>query len=350
MRMHIMRPTLLSMALIIVASSVALLRSASMGDANSREGCMNQWLFNGVWRVKVTNVEPFMNGSEQTGWAVTEVWRNGTSGEVAPSDSQLQDQRLELGSGAITAKESTSGSMSMGNLGFNTFAPAGQMTYKQVFYRQNVDPNDKPKGLEIMFNGSLLATMKSKPQFTSSKYNFHFNLGCVASGKVANAEGGSNQINATEGCMNQWMSNGVWKMRVTEATGYPPDQIPENQFGWHVTQTWVNITNRKLWPGVLYSPGEAPSNVTDEFLATESGNNASSYNAAGGFALGSRNIVFPPGGSFTFSQLFAGGGMKGTDKPVRLLVTFDVAKQNALPGFPHYRKPANFRINLECSK
>jgi len=240
--------------------------------------------------------------------------------------------------------------MSMGVVGYNTMAPAGQLTYKQVFYRQNVDPSDKPKSIDIIFNGAQLAQEKSKPQFTTSNYNFHFNLGCTATGALANAEGGSNQINATPGCMNQWMSNGVWKMRVTAISAVPPDAKPEDQNGWRVTQTWVNITNRKLWPGGLYGPGQAPSNVSDEFLATESGNNASSFNVVGGFSLGSRNVVFPPGSSYTFSQLFAGGGLNGNDKPVRLLVTFNTKIQNALPGVPHYHMPANFRIDLTCSK
>jgi hypothetical protein len=336
--------------LAIAMSSIMCVQSASVADASSREACMDQWLFNGVWRVKVTAVEPFMSGNQQVGWQVTEVWRNGTSRELSPGDSVLKDQRLQLGNGVITALETTAGSMSQAIVGNNTMAPAGQLTYKQIFYRQNVDPTDKPKGLEIMFDGTQLAQEKSKPQFTSSKYNFHFNLGCVATGAAANAEGGSNQLNATAGCLNQWMANGIWKMRVTATEPYPTDQKPENQIGWHVTQTWINITNRKLWPGVLFGTGEAPSNVSDEFLATESGNNSSSFNVVGGFSLGSRNLVFPPGASYTFSQLFAGGGLNGIDKPVRLLVTFDTKTQNALSGMPHYHMPANFRIDLTCTK
>jgi len=311
---------------------------------------MDQWLFNGVWRAKVTAVEPYMSGTQQVGWLVTEVWRNGTSGELSPGDSVLKDQTLELETGAITASDSTAGTMSMGNLSTNTMAPAGQLTYKQIFYSPNADPSDKPKGLEIIFNGSLLAQLKSKPQFTTSKYDFHFNLNCTATGAVANAEGGSNQITATTGCLNEWMTNGVWKMRVTAFAPSPPDAQPQDQNAWRVTQTWVNDTNRKLWPGGLYGTGEAPSNVSDEFLATQSGNNVSSFNAVGGFALGSRNVVFPPGSSFTFSQLFIGGGLNGNDKPVRLLVTFNAALQNAMSGMPQYRMPANFRIDLTCTK
>jgi len=66
-------------------------------------------------------------------------------------------------------------------------------------------------------------------------------------------------------------------------------------------------------------------------------------------ALGSRNVDFPPGSSFTFPQFFVWNPFDPNDKPTRLLVTFDVAHQNAIANVPHYRKPANFRINLECS-
>jgi hypothetical protein len=334
----------------IAVSSIVCVQSVSIANANSREGCMNQWLFNGVWRVKVTDVEPYMSGTQQVGWQVTEVWRNGTSGETSPGDALLKDQSLQLGNGVITALETTAGSMSQAIVGNNTMAPAGQLTYKQIFYRQNVDPADKPKSIDIVFNGAQLAQLTSKPQFTTAKYNFHFNLGCTATGALANAEGGSNQINATPGCLNQWMSNGVWKMRATAFSAVPPDAKPEDQYGWRVTQTWVNITNRTIWPGALPSGDQPPTNVSDEFLATASGNNASSFNVVGGFSLGSRNVAFPPNSSYTFSQLFGGGGLNGNDKPVRLLVTFNTKIQNALPGAPHYHMPANFRIDRSCMK
>lgn len=43
----------------------------------SVEGCMNQWLFNGVWRLRVTGVEPITDGS----WAGYGV-NNGTHGTI----------------------------------------------------------------------------------------------------------------------------------------------------------------------------------------------------------------------------------------------------------------------------
>ncbi|HEV2908601.1 MAG TPA: hypothetical protein VGX02_04940, partial [Candidatus Eremiobacteraceae bacterium] len=152
---------------------------------------------------------------------------------------------------------------------------------------------------------------------------------------------------ANEGCLNQWMSNSIWRMRVTAFSPYPLDAQPQDQTGWNITQTWVNSTARKVQALAI---GAMPSNVTDEFIATQSGNNVSSASVAGGLSMSFRFHVFQPHESYTFTQLFLGGGLNGSDKPVRVLVLFDTAAQNKLPGVPHYQIPANFRINLTCTK
>ncbi|HXW52079.1 MAG TPA: hypothetical protein VEJ41_08820 [Candidatus Acidoferrales bacterium] len=346
-----------AIVLAIAATAILIAQSATYGDASAREGCKNQWLFNGVWRVRVTDVEPYLSGNQQVGWQVTEVWGNGTARELAPTDVFYKTQTLELSTGSIGTTDSTTGSMSEQQVAFNELPPAGKFTHVQIFLPptgSTLDPANKPKGLLITFDGGKLAQAKSKPQFTSSKYDFQFNLGCVATGAAANAEGGANEIAATPGCMNQWMSNGIWKMRVT-GFGPPPGVSAQDQNGWLVTQTWVNMTNRSVWPGVLANgPSQPPTNVSDEYIVTQSGNSVSSASAAGGFHLGAQNKVFPPGGSYTFSQPFGGSGLNATDKPVRLLITFDAATQNSLSGSlagaPHYHLPANFRIDLTCSK
>ena len=352
---NLMRLGILSAIITIAAVCGGFFNPASaVADAPSRQACMQQWLFNGVWRVKVTDVEPFMNGSQQTGWQVTEVWRNGTMGELSPADSVLKDQRLELNSGSIAATDSTTGTLSQQGVSTNGFPPAGEFTYKQVFVSGTFDPSDKPKGLSIIFDGAQLARMSSKPQFSTGEYNFHFNLGCTATGAVANAEGGSTQLPATAGCVNEWLSNGVWKMRVDSVTPRLGDpNNPNSAFGWTVTQTWVNASGRGVIPGDGADKGQAfeGTRVRDEYLVTQNGKSGSSANVAGGFALQTKpGFDWSPGASFTFPQLFSWGGFDQTDKPIRLLVTFDDKGQNALPGFPHYRKPADFRIDLTCNK
>ncbi len=336
-------------ALVVVPQIVAPAHALAQMN-NSRNGCMNQWLFNGVWRAQVTKVEPVLNNGKQVGWQVTQSWRNGTGRELAPADSSLLPEQLVLGSGAKLEAEGHN----QEGLAFNTLAPSGQFAYTQVFYGNNmtVDPNDKPKAVEVAFDNKIVST-SNKPHFTSNQYNFDYNLTCVASGAVAAAQGGSTQLAAQSGCMNQWMSNGVWKMRVTKLTPYPAGGKPEDQNGWLVTQTWVNVTNMKVYPGGLPDvPNRvAPTNVSDEFLATKNGNNASSFNTVGGFHIGQRNVPFAPNTAYTFDQLIAWNPFDRTDMPIRLLVTFDSATQRkvklAIP-VPQYHSPANFRIDLTC--
>jgi hypothetical protein len=345
-----MRARLLYRCLALTAGCVILSSAATLGDAGSREGCKDQWLFNGVWRVKVTDVEPYLNNGQQQGWQVTEVWRNGTSQELSPNDSVLKDQTLELHAGSIAASQTTGGSLSLQAINFNSFPPAGEFTYKQIFLASNLsaDPSNKPQGLTITFNGAQLAQMKTKPQFSTSKYNFHFNLGCTATGAAANAEGGSNQLAAQPGCLNQWMSNGIWKVRVT-AVG-----LASSNFGWLVTQTWLNVSGHGATNDGNNDQGTKflATHVTDEYLTTQGGKSGSSANAVGGLKLASKpgGWDWKPGESWTFQQVFVWGNFDPTDKPIRLLVTFDDKSQNAIAGVPHYRKPADFRIDLTCSK
>src|SRR5579863_5204255 len=111
--------------LILPAACVLLSQSSSLSDTSSREGCMNQWLFNGVWRVRVTSVEPYsVGGGPQIGWQVTEVWRNGTYRELSPTNSSIKNERLELTKGGIDAD-----GLSLQNVTINNFPPAGEFTY-----------------------------------------------------------------------------------------------------------------------------------------------------------------------------------------------------------------------------
>jgi hypothetical protein len=153
--------------------------------------------------------------------------------------------------------------------------------------------------------------------------------------------------------MSQWMSNGVWKMRVTKLSPYPTGGKPEDQIGWLVTQTWVNVSHMKVYPGVLPDVPDrvAPTNVSDEYLATKNGNNASTFNTVGGFHIGQRNVPFMPNDPYTFDQLISWSPFDRTDTPTRLLVTFDTAAQKKVKlgiPVPQYRGLANFRINLTC--
>ena len=341
-----MRAHLVKVFAIALVGAIAASRSIGAGDAISQEGCMSQWLFNGVWRVEVTKVDPLMDGAQQVGWQVTEVWRNGSTQEIAPGDSVLQDQKIELKDGSsILASATTTGSLSLSGIASHTFQTAAQFSYVQIFRSPTgkVDPANKAQAVDILFDGAKLSQYHSKPQFTTHQYNFRFKLDCVATGTAAQAQGGATQVAAVPGCMNQWLSNGVWRVR---ATAISPDMGNDGtqQVGWMITEDWVNLFSRPIAPGGV--------NVTDQQLTLAGGNTVASSNTAGTtMNFGElANRTFPPGGSFTYMQRFRQAPFDVSDKPIRLLFTFNAKAQSLYPHGPYYKNPADIRVDLTCTK
>lgn len=325
-------------ALLLIAGDV---RAGAATTGNSRNGCKDQWLFNGVWRAEVTRVAPHTDGATQTGWEVTEVWRNGTTAELSPMDSAITDETLELSNGHMLASATTTGTLSFQTVAYHDFAPAAELTYTQLFIDPNLDPSNKPKALDVDFDANKLATL-SRPQFTTRRYDFHFDLSCTATGAAAQAQGGSNQIDAVSGCRNQWVSNGAWKMRATAVSADFGEPGSTTQIGWFVAQDWVAL--------VKSSPMD--TSAGDQFLVTTSGQDVASSNSVD-TTLTSQKLDyhdFAAGELFSYKQNFRWSPFDANDKPVRLLVTFDAVAQNKRDDAPHLKLPANFRIDLTCSK
>jgi hypothetical protein len=348
MRHFLVRPVL-SIAAGLALIALISVRSTSAGDATTAEGCMNQWMFNGIWRVQVTKVEPFMDGPQQVGWQVTEVWRNGTTQNFAPGDFFTKPQQLQLTDGtAISTADTTTSTLSQSGIDSHGLPASGQWTAVLVFRSAKgaVDAANKPKALIISFDNAKLSQARFKPQFSTKKYDYRIKLDCVASAAAA-AQGGSSEIPAKAGCMNEWMSNGIWKVRAT-AVGpdYGNDNNPSNpQIGWMITEDWVNLTARPLAPG--------DTNTSEQQIALASGNTIAVTNSAGASMNWGQlmNRSFAPGSSFTYQQRFRQGGLDPNDKPAKLIVPFDAVKQNARVGAPHYTvNPPNFRISFACTK
>lgn len=140
-------------ALLPLQAAAATQAQGGSTQVAAQSGCMNQWLFNGMWRVRVTNVAQ-MPAGDVSGWNVTMQWANGTSfAGVAPVDTMKQDLVLALANGdTLTATDSTRGSLNQQQLDFHTFPASGQFTYTQMFTAPSVDPNNKPVKLLVTFD------------------------------------------------------------------------------------------------------------------------------------------------------------------------------------------------------
>lgn len=65
---------------------------AAQGGANQKasvSGCVNEWLFNGIWRMRVTKVQPFRDDSYGDGYGVTVEIKNGTTQTLTMSNAGI---------------------------------------------------------------------------------------------------------------------------------------------------------------------------------------------------------------------------------------------------------------------
>jgi hypothetical protein len=324
--------------------------ASSSATVATRDGCANQWMFNGVWRVRVTGFAAHIDSitNKQTGWDATEQWRNGTDRTLTPtSDSFTLSQQLVLQNGGkIATEDTTAGTLSQQQVDYHQFPPSAQFTQVQAFVSLTLDPTVKPEAVVIAFDTAKLQQYPGHPAFSVTPPNYRIKFDCTpAEIAHAAAQGGSFEVQAHEGCINQWLSNGVWRVRVTKLA---PSTDPSNNQpnGWLVTQDWVNLSGRSIIPN--------STSMLDHQLVFSNGDTVSSSNATT-TTLNFQQLgyhTFAPGGTFTFSQRFwPGANYDASIKPTKLLMMFDAkseAKNSDLPQF--HSGPANIRVKLDCTQ
>jgi hypothetical protein len=142
--------------------------------------------------------------------------------------------------------------------------------------------------------------------------------------------------------MRQWMSNGLWRVRVMATAPYLDPGGP--QIGWEVTEDWTSLAKQPIVAG--------DTNISVQQLVLGNGDTLESD--AGVISSGSFGQLvthtFAPGSSFTYQQNFLQIPFN-PEKPVKLIVTFDAATEKKIAYRPQYKViPPNFRISLECTK
>ena len=167
--------------------------------------------------------------------------------------------------------------------------------------------------------------------------------GSAAPTPRATTEGGSHQVNALQGCMNQWLFNGVWRIRVTQisritdATGL----LPGVKVSFEVRNGSKTETSL-LTTGVPSHPGSLVFDDSTELDGTNSD-----------ATLVWNNVYFkklPPSGGLIFSIPFVFQPAPSTvPKPVKWLLQIDPSKEWA--GAPHYSTSnPGLRVDLTCNK
>ncbi|MXV18080.1 hypothetical protein [Deinococcus xianganensis] len=165
------------------------------------------------------------------------------------------------------------------------------------------------------------------------------------------AAGGSNQLGAAEGCLNEWLFNGTWRLRVT-GVKYVPDAGNGNSYGWVVTTEFrnggkqlLNLSSTGIEKGVSLA------------LKDGSTKDLGLSGIASAFRTGTD---LPPGAGLVMDLPFSWQGGAPTNAqlqanpPVKLIVPVDVTALrrggSTLYKTVNYVKDPSFRVNLTCKK
>ncbi|MDQ6781081.1 MAG: hypothetical protein M3Z37_08050 [Candidatus Eremiobacteraeota bacterium] len=162
---------------------------AAPGGSHQRAalaGCLNEWLFNGIWRVKVTSVGPIKTppdtaGNFNSGWGVTVQFRNGTNVDLVPSTTGMGHLTLVAADGdTMDIGLTTSGTMDAQKLGYHDFPPSAQYTHQLTFlypYGTAAADIKKPVKFLITFDASI-RNASSGPHYSTSSPSMRIDLTC----------------------------------------------------------------------------------------------------------------------------------------------------------------------------
>ncbi len=146
-------------------------------------------------------------------------------------------------------------------------------------------------------------------------------------------QGGANQLSASEGVRNEWLFNGVWRVKVAEVTW----DAEESQ--WVVQLSVANGSDKTRR---MADNGYSSNGIDGVFLVTESGESkVPGVNASNAFQDDFGLKELPPGGQSTATVRFLGTAQ---DKPVKFLL-----EMHPVAGLPFSKQPS-FRVDLTQTK
>ena len=161
----------------------------------------------------------------------------------------------------------------------------------------------------------------------------------VATAQPQKTHGGANQVNAVSGCMNQWLFNGVWRLRVTGVEPYEES----GQTGYSVN---VEIRNGTRTTTNLHSTGvQGEGEGVD--LVTNSGDTLK-LDDLDYQHLGFQDVIQGAGAHRKLLYHFSPGTQDvANQKPAKFIMLIDKKQASGV----HYTMPdPSFRVDLTCDK
>ena len=163
------------------------------GGATQRravEGCLNQWLFDGIWRFRVTKVEAINPDGLRAGYGVAVEVRNGTHATMTPvfAGADAQEIQLQLDDGnTLDAKATTAAALIAQKItSKELIQAAGVMVQLQFLGEVMSKPESLKKPLKLVFpiDPKMERAHPNQPQYAAGGPSFRVDLTCDANPKA----------------------------------------------------------------------------------------------------------------------------------------------------------------------
>ena len=158
------------------------------GGANERpslEGCMNEYLFNGVWRIKASKLERIFRNSDKTfpGWGLTVELRNGTQTTLIAPDAGISGTGAGVQVAFADANTLAVDGIDVQKLTYASLPPGGVVTHQLKFFYPYPAPATLQTPvkflLEVDSKGVGDSTRAKGVAFSSANPSFRVRLDCT---------------------------------------------------------------------------------------------------------------------------------------------------------------------------
>ncbi|AWN22514.1 hypothetical protein DKM44_04075 [Deinococcus irradiatisoli] len=150
--------------------------STAPGGANQKaslEGCMNEALFNGVWRLTVNSFKPGVEYGTHPGYILNLEWKNGTARSIDALTTGIKEFTLVLADGTTLTSDD------LQQLKYRKLPQAAGMTFNIPFYADDALPSlAQPSKLLVEIDPSIAAATSSGVSYTTLTPSFRVRLDC----------------------------------------------------------------------------------------------------------------------------------------------------------------------------
>jgi hypothetical protein len=143
------------------------------------QGCLNQWVFNGVWRVRVTKVSPITSPfGALPGYSVALDVRNGAKSDAMLMQTGASAPVLALADGNIL-ELSTEDGVAWTNKFFQNLPPSAGFTMTLPYYL-SAKPTSMPKALKLIIEIDATKAWKGQPHYQAGDPSLRIDVQCGA--------------------------------------------------------------------------------------------------------------------------------------------------------------------------